>query len=129
MTRPPVQPYGKLSKGFCSSRGVLDTEQSPMFLQKGKRRRPEAVQKSRKKTKIELKSSTANGSEGFGGKVVSLNQLKWTEVALPDQFEDAEGFYGLEEIEDVEVVREGAKVQFKVRTSRNSEKIHTDMPS
>ena len=100
-----------------------------MSLQQGKRRLPEAVQKSRKKRKVKLKSSTANGSEGSAGKIVSLDQLKWKEVALPDQFEDAEGFYGLEEVEDVEVVEEGGKVQFKVRTSRDSEKIQTDMPS
>ena len=32
--------------------------------------------------------------------------LKWRQVSLPDRMEDAEGLYGLEEIEDVEVVRD-----------------------
>lgn len=32
--------------------------------------------------------------------------LKWKPVALPGRLDDAEGFYGLEEIDDVEVVRD-----------------------
>ena len=40
------------------------------------------------------------------GVVVSIDQLKWNEVTLPDRFDDAEGFFGLEEIEDVEVVKD-----------------------
>jgi len=32
--------------------------------------------------------------------------LKWKPVALPGRLDDAEGFYGLEEIDDVEVIRD-----------------------
>lgn len=48
--------------------------------------------------------------------VVSESDLPWREVALPDRLEDAEGFFGLEEIEDVDIVREEGKpgIQFRV---------------
>jgi ATP-dependent RNA helicase DDX24/MAK5 len=49
---------------------------------------------------------------------VSADALHWKEVALPDRLDDAEGFFGLEEIEGVEVLRpQGAAKppRFKVR--------------
>lgn len=58
------------------------------------------------------------------GRPVSIDELKWSVVTLPDRFEDAEGFFGLEEIEGVEVLRlggeggeegrQGGKVQYRV---------------
>ncbi|KAI5866000.1 ATP-dependent RNA helicase MAK5 [Durotheca rogersii] len=36
---------------------------------------------------------------------VSVDSLRWHKAKLPDMVNDAEGFYGLEEVEDVEVVR------------------------
>jgi len=49
-------------------------------------------------------------------KAVSIEQLAWKEVSLPDRLEDAEGFFGLEEIEDVEIVRDPQSgiVRYKV---------------
>ena len=47
---------------------------------------------------------------------VSLDQLAWKEVPMPDRLEDVEGFYGLEEVEDVEVVRGDAGIyEYRVR--------------
>lgn len=43
---------------------------------------------------------------------VRLDSLPWNEVEMPDMLEDAEGFLGLEEIEGVDIVREGNAVQF-----------------
>ena len=48
---------------------------------------------------------------------VSLDTLPWQEVAFPERgFEDAEGFFGLEEISDVEVVKDPrlGKVEYRV---------------
>ena len=45
---------------------------------------------------------------------VSLDALKWKEVELPEMFNDAEGFYGLEEVDDVEVVRHERKIEYRV---------------
>ena len=46
----------------------------------------------------------------------ALDSLRWKQVTLPDRLEDAEGFFGLEEIEDVDVVRDtqSGKVEFRV---------------
>lgn len=44
---------------------------------------------------------------------VGLDSLPWSKAKLPDMFNDAEGFYGLEEVEGVEVVRgDGNIVEF-----------------
>ena len=55
---------------------------------------------------------------------VSLDSLPWQEVAFPESgFEDAEGFFGLEEISDVEVLKDPklGKVEYRVcQLSRNS---------
>ncbi|RMZ82053.1 hypothetical protein DV737_g2162, partial [Chaetothyriales sp. CBS 132003] len=52
----------------------------------------EGTQRS-KKTKLALEA-------------VRGDALKWKQVALPERLEDGEGFYNLEEIDDVEVVRD-----------------------
>jgi ATP-dependent RNA helicase DDX24/MAK5 len=46
---------------------------------------------------------------------VSLDQLAWSEVPMPDRLDDVEGFFGLEEIEGVEVIKRPGdrKVEFK----------------
>ncbi|KAI1338913.1 ATP-dependent RNA helicase MAK5 [Xylariaceae sp. FL0016] len=37
---------------------------------------------------------------------VGVEKLRWRKAVLPEMHNDAEGFYGLEEIEDVEIVRQ-----------------------
>ncbi|MCJ1243586.1 ATP-dependent RNA helicase [Trapelia coarctata] len=53
---------------------------------------------------------------GSGGRVVTIEELAWKEVSLPDRLGDAEGFFSLEEIEDVEVVKDpqGSTVVYKI---------------
>ncbi|KAI1440635.1 DEAD-domain-containing protein [Annulohypoxylon stygium] len=38
-------------------------------------------------------------------KSTSVDSLQWRKAKLPDMFDDAEGFYGLEEVDDVEIIR------------------------
>ncbi|KAL1871640.1 ATP-dependent RNA helicase [Diaporthe australafricana] len=45
-------------------------------------------------------------------RVVDANSLAWKAVDLPEMFNDAEGFFGLEEISGIEVVRNGDVVKF-----------------
>lgn len=45
-------------------------------------------------------------------RAVTAADLKWKPVDVPDMFDDAEGFMGLEVIENVEIVREGNSVRF-----------------
>ncbi|AEO64191.1 58fae127-07c6-436c-ae6b-3e4dd311449e [Thermothielavioides terrestris] len=47
-----------------------------------------------------------------GKRVTSVDSLAWKSVDVPEMFDDAEGFYGLEEVEGVDVVREGNTVKF-----------------
>lgn len=44
------------------------------------------------------------------------DRLNWKTVPLPDRLEDAEGFFGLEEIDGVDVIRNDAsgEVQYRV---------------
>jgi ATP-dependent RNA helicase DDX24/MAK5 len=75
-----------------------------------KRSRPASTPvSSKKRQKI---AATGHEKSGVKKRPVALDALPWNEVEMPDMFEDAEGFFGLEEVEDVEVVRDGSKVQF-----------------
>lgn len=51
-----------------------------------------------------------------GQKVVGINALPWNVVSLPEGLDDAEGFYGLEEISDVEIARDErtGRVEYRV---------------
>jgi len=68
---------------------------------------PKSSQGAKKRQKIE---PAKNGN--VEKRPVALDALPWNEVEMPDMFEDAEGFFGLEEVEGVEVVREGDVVKF-----------------
>lgn len=71
------------------------------------------MHKPRKKQKIEADASTRHDAKP---KFVKLEALPWNQVNLPDRLEDAEGFFGLEEISDVEVVRDKylGRVEYRV---------------
>ena len=64
-----------------------------------KRKRPQASTKSnRPGLKPAKKPRTA----------ARLDNLKWKNVSMPDRMDDYEGFFGLEEVDDVEVMRDEA---------------------
>ncbi|KAF3903980.1 hypothetical protein AA313_de0201250 [Arthrobotrys entomopaga] len=54
-------------------------------------------------------------------KTVTADSLKWREVDMPDRLDDVEGFFGLEEIDDVQVVNTNGILQFKAATAADSE--------
>lgn len=70
-----------------------------------------------KKRKKGAKVAPASDDEG----VLSMEDLNWKEVAMPDRMEDATGFFGLEEIDGVDVIRSNGhgQVRFKVRNTRD----------
>jgi ATP-dependent RNA helicase DDX24/MAK5 len=72
-----------------------------------KRARQESKPARRPRESKSLKTSS---------QAVSADSLTWKEVALPDHLDDFEGFYGLEEIEGVDVVRaeQKGKIEFLV---------------
>lgn len=90
-----------------------------------KRPREEHVTSAASKRKRRSHAHTTGGPEATpssvgAGKPVSVDELSWKPVPLPDRLEDAEGFFGLEEIEGVDVVKrhgEEGKVEYRVKTS------------
>ena len=78
-----------------------------------KRRRDLASFRAKKRRKIELEDD--NSLEDPGGRAVALDSLPWNQVPV-GRLEDAEGFFGLEELSDVDVVRHPklGKVEYKV---------------
>lgn len=56
--------------------------------------------------------------------IVGLDDLDWQAVQLPDRLGDVGGFFGLEEIDGVEIIRPEASspIKFKVRAMTGLEK-------
>lgn len=72
-----------------------------------------AAMKARKRQKLEEpkagKKATTNKSSKAAppkSQKVRLDDLAWNNVEMPDRLDDFEGFYGLEEIDDVDVVKD-----------------------
>lgn len=78
-----------------------------------KRRKAVAGQKA-KTTKTT--ATTASRSE----RTLAAHALPWKTVDIPEMFDDAEGFYGLEEVTGVEVVRNGNTVKFVAAADQDS---------
>ena len=78
------------------------------------KRRPQASETRARKRR---KADNGNSEQlATSRKVTAVNALPWSQATLPDTLDDAEGFFGLEEISDVEVVRgeEHGRVEFRV---------------
>ena len=78
-----------------------------------KRRRDLTSFKAKKRQRIDPK--TGDLGERLKDIPVGLDELPWNQVAV-DRLEDAEGFFGLEELSDVDVVKNPTlgKVEYKV---------------
>jgi ATP-dependent RNA helicase DDX24/MAK5 len=74
-----------------------------------------STNKSKKKQRVEKVSSSTH-ADADETHSLGIDELNWKEVQLPDRLEDAEGFFGLEEIEGVDIVRaEGhGEIRFRV---------------
>ncbi|KFY11801.1 hypothetical protein V492_04264 [Pseudogymnoascus sp. VKM F-4246] len=87
-----------------------------MAAPKPKRDRPVPANSQRSKKRQKVETSGSYAPAGAGSDVrkvpVALDALPWNEVEMPDMFEDAEGFFGLDEVDNVEVVRDGNQVKF-----------------
>ncbi|OAA59873.1 ATP-dependent RNA helicase MAK5 [Niveomyces insectorum RCEF 264] len=64
------------------------------------------------KGKLAASKPAAKPATAKPRRVMAPDELKWKPVAIPEMFDDAEGFFGLEEIQGVEIVRNGNAVQF-----------------
>ncbi|EAW06655.1 ATP-dependent RNA helicase MAK5 [Aspergillus clavatus NRRL 1] len=74
---------------------------------------------SKKRKRAANDNAAADANDGWDG-IVGADELNWTEVALPDRLEDAGGFFGLEEIEGVDIVRNpgNGEVRFKAKAGK-----------
>ena len=79
-----------------------------------KRSREAPSQEARKRQRINVRRSESKAASQFTS--VALDSLLWKQAPQSDLTEDAEGFFGLEEIDDVHVVRDtkSGKVDFRV---------------
>ena len=66
--------------------------------------------------KRKLKGEAKSQSLGRGTDEIDIDELPWQQVSLPDRLDDAEGFFGLEEIDGVQVIKNGSsgRPHFKV---------------
>ena len=69
------------------------------------------VLSSKKRKRVEHNSPHNSGS-------LALEKLRWSRVAFPERFEDAEGFFGLEEVSNVEVLRDPKFGRLEYRVSK-----------
>ncbi|EEP76408.1 conserved hypothetical protein [Uncinocarpus reesii 1704] len=88
-----------------------------MAIKRSRNQQSRAV-KANKRRKVD--APAPNGAEDSTQDIVSVDQLDWKTVTLPDRIDDAEGFYGLEEIEGVDIIRPtgGGEIKFKASKSK-----------
>ena len=65
------------------------------------------------------KSKKRAKKDGHATRSLMPDELHWKPVALPDRLDDAEGFFGLEEIDGVDVFRnhESGEMEYRVSFS------------
>ncbi|KAH6640626.1 P-loop containing nucleoside triphosphate hydrolase protein [Chaetomium tenue] len=82
-----------------------------------KRKRSEGQGKRSKAPNAGSKRQKSNA----GKRVTSVDSLAWKTVEVPEMYDDAEGFYGLEEVEGVDIVRDGDTVKFVAAVTAESD--------
>ncbi|KAJ4371700.1 ATP-dependent RNA helicase [Didymella sp. IMI 355093] len=85
---------------------------------------PKAAHKAHKRQKLEKAPKPATKKQK---RRVQLNDLGWKTVGMPDRLEDTEGFYGLEEIDDVEVVKDATTGNITFQTTKTEEQVADDV--
>ncbi|CAK1354769.1 unnamed protein product [Cercospora beticola] len=88
-----------------------------------------AAMKARKRQKLSTEDKAATSQiqkkpAAATKRKVTLDSLKWKPVSLPDRMDDYEGFFGLEEIEDVEVTRDGTTGTLAFLSTANADSEH-----
>lgn len=90
--------------------------------QKKKRKLPAAVARSSAKRRKAAGGNKANATAAAKPKrQVDANKLAWKAVDIPEMFDDAEGFFGLEEVTGVDVVRNGNTIKFMAAADPSDE--------
>lgn len=85
---------------------------------------PKAAHKVHKRQKLENAPKSLTKQQK---RRVQLNDLGWKTVAMPDRLEDTEGFYGLEEIDDLEVIKDPTTGNITFQTTKTEEEVDKDV--
>lgn len=94
--------------------GPLDTTSRAAMAPIEKKRSRKATHdlpRKRRKGDQPIERASIRGSKP---QTPSLDSLPWHEVPFPENYQDAEGFYCLEELSDVDVVKDTGKIEYKV---------------
>lgn len=111
-TRQTQEPKGLQEEvvEFETKSAAVPTEEASQKPVAAPPKRSLRIQESKKRKKVEAKPK--NEVAALPKRSVAVDALPWNEVTMPDMFDDAEGFFGLEEVEGVEVVKEGGTYKF-----------------
>ena len=94
--------------------------------QKQQKKQPKNQQKGKPKGNGNSKNNRPKtygaGRKFSEAKVVKVDSLNWKPVDIPDNLDDYEGFYGLEEIDGVDVEIVNGQAEFRVRDDKNIKK-------
>ncbi|CRG84515.1 hypothetical protein PISL3812_01794 [Talaromyces islandicus] len=74
--------------------------------------------KAKKKAKVQAQSGAAN-PDSASPQVFGVDDLDWKSVQLPDRVDDLGGFFGLEEIDGVDIVRQEKPGNIKFKPAAN----------
>ncbi|KAF2198008.1 DEAD-domain-containing protein [Delitschia confertaspora ATCC 74209] len=91
-----------------------------------------AAMKARKRQKLDkpggappAKTSAKTAAKTYKKRPMRLDELQWNDVPMPDRLDDFHGFFGLEEIDDVEVVKDATgKVTFEAKASHTEPEVN-----
>lgn len=82
--------------------------------------------KARKRQKLDTDDATQPSKRP---RIVKADSLPWKSVSLPDRMDDYEGFFGLEEIDDVDVMRDEATGQVSLWSKKDHANSTEDIAS
>lgn len=101
----------------ATKRYLIECHTVAMGTKRGREGRGPA-QEAKKKAKVQAQSDAAD-SDPASPKVFGVDDLNWKSVQLPDRMDDLGGFFGLEEIDGVDIVRKETPgdIKFKVNTT------------
>jgi ATP-dependent RNA helicase DDX24/MAK5 len=114
----PAATFATFFEKFCPETLKVSTfiTSKAMAADKRKRSLPAkvAAMKARKRQKIDSGNEISKPKNK-----VRAESLAWKDVALPDRLDDYEGFFGLEEVDDVEIIKDAGsgKVSFMAKSA------------
>jgi ATP-dependent RNA helicase DDX24/MAK5 len=112
-------------KNYSATLPVATTRIHRPSTMKRQHNAPKTAHKAHKRQKVEKKA--ARPEIPIPKRKIRLDDLGWTQVSMPDRLEDFEGFYGLEEIEDVSIVKDPTTGHLSFETSKTDEQIEQDI--